>query len=299
MNHATTPTFAFFGTPDIAVTALEEMKTFGYLPSLIVCNPDAPVGRKQVITPPPVKVWAEAHGIPVLQPTTLTVREELAPLTDTQFDFFVVLAYGKLIPEWLLTIPTHGTINAHPSLLPKLRGASPIRSTLLQDLSAAGVTIMQMDAKLDHGPILAQQPVELHDVPVPGRQLDTTLARISGDLLVDVMQKIPAGEVTPTPQDHQNATFCTKLTKDMAEVVLDPHQLPIGPAALTLYKKVCAFDGWPGVFFFYQNQRVKITSATYDTTSQTITIQSVIPAGKKETSWAHYLDSIRSNKGLV
>lgn len=285
---ATTPTFAFFGTPDIAATALEEMATFGYLPTLVVCNPDAPVGRKHTITPPPVKVWAEARGIPVLQPATLKDKAELAPFLETEFDFFVVLAYGKLMPEWLIELPTYGTINAHPSLLPKLRGASPIRSALLNDLSAVGVTIMQMDTELDHGPILTQMPVELHGVPIPGRQLDTTLARMSGDLLVDMMQRITTGEITSTPQDHDTATFCTKITKDMAEVTLDPYALPAGPAALALYQKICAFDGWPTAFFFHQGKRIKIADATYDPEAQTLRITRIIPEGKKEMDWNAY-----------
>jgi len=288
MNNATTPTFAFFGTPDIAVTALEEMATFGYLPSLVVCNPDAPVGRKQIITPPPVKVWAEAHNIPVFQPTTLKDRDALTPLTSTQFDFFVVLAYGKIMPQWLIELPRYGTINAHPSLLPKLRGASPIRSTLLYDLSACGVTIMQMDAELDHGPIITQMPVDLQGLPIPGRDLDTTLARMSGCLLVDVMQKLPSGDITPTPQDHTKATFCTKITKDMAELALDPYNLPTGDEAFALYRKICAFDGWPGTFFFHNGKRIKITAATYDQTTETLSITRIIPEGKKETTFSQY-----------
>jgi len=284
--------FAFFGTPDIAVTALEEMATLGYLPSLVVCNPDAPVGRKQIITPPPVKVWAGSNGIPVFQPATLKDRDALTPLTSTQFDFFVVLAYGKIMPTWLIDLPTYGTINAHPSLLPKFRGASPIRSTLLHDLSACGVTIIQMDAELDHGPILTQMPIELHGVPVPGRQLDTTLARMSGCLLVDVMQKLPSSDITPTPQDHTKATFCTKITKDMAEVNIDPHHLPTGAEALAMYHKICAFDGWPGTFFFHDGKRIKIADATYDTATQTLTINRIIPEGKKEVDWNQWLQQL-------
>jgi len=280
--------FAFFGTPNIAVTALEEMESFGYLPSLVVCNPDAPVGRKQVMTSPPVKVWAEANSIPVFQPTTLKDREALTPLTSTQFDFFVVLAYGKIMPQWLIELPQYGTINAHPSLLPKLRGASPIRSALLRDLSAVGVTIMQMDAELDHGPILTQMPVDLEGIPIRGRDLDTTLARMSGCLLVDVMQKLQSGDTTPVPQDHAQATFCTKITKDMAELQLDPNNLPTGDEALIIYCKICAFDGWPGAFFFHEGKRIKITNATYDPSTQTITITRIIPEGKKEMDFAQY-----------
>ena len=220
--------FAFFGTPTLAVTALKEMETFGVKPALIVANPDAPVGRKQIITPPPTKVWASEQGIPVFQPESLKDQSKLAPLTGGSWDFFVVFAYGKLLPEWLLNLPTHQTINAHPSLLPKLRGASPIRSTLLTDLSACGVTIMKMDKELDHGPILTQQVVELYNQPIPGLELDDILARISGCLLVDVMQKTLLGKINPIEQKHEDATFCTKITKAMSELTIDPYHLPSG-----------------------------------------------------------------------
>lgn len=286
MENTTTPRFAFFGTPDIAVTALKEMAMFGYLPTLVVCNPDAPVGRKHIMTSPPTKVWAETKGIPVFQPTTLKTKEALTPLTETPYDFFVVFAYGKLMPEWLINLPKCGTINAHPSLLPKLRGASPIRSTLLSDLSACGVTIIQMDKELDHGPILYQQPVEL-PTPIPGRELDTTLARICGDLLTHIMREVPKGTITPTPQDDTKATFCPKITKDMAEITLNPHALPTGSEAMSIYRKICAFDGWPECFFLSNGKRIKIKSARLTETG-TLEILRIVPEGKSEMDWSQY-----------
>lgn len=279
--------FAFFGTPEIAVTALDEMATFGVSPHLIVTNPDAPVGRKQLITPPPTKVWADAHGIPVFQPLSLKNRDELLPLTSEEWDFFVVFAYGKLMPEWLLDLPRYKTINAHPSLLPRLRGASPIRSTLLSDLSACGVTIMLMDKELDHGPILYQQPVELYNHPIPGRELDRILSLIAGDLLVHVMRELVAGTLTPTPQDHAAATFCTKITKDMAELSLDPYHLPTGEEARALYQKICAFDGWPETFFIHEGKRFKIKSANLTEDGQ-LHIERIVPEGKTEVDFKSY-----------
>lgn len=274
------PTFAFFGTPDIAVYALEKMETFGFLPSLVVCNPDALVGRKHILTPPETKVWAEARTIPVFQPEALKEKEALTPLTDTAWDFFVVFAYGKILPAWLLEIPKYGTINAHPSLLPKLRGASPVRSTLLSDLSAAGVTIIQMDAELDHGPILCQEPIPLTE-PIPGKKLDEIAGKMSGDLLVYALEEIPKRSLAPTPQNHSEATFSKKITKEMGELTLDPQNLPEGFEALEAYKKYCAFDGWPGVFFFTENgMRVKITKAVYE--QSTFIPERVIPEGGKE-----------------
>lgn len=279
--------FAFFGTPEIAATALEEMATFDVVPSLIVANPDAPVGRKQLITPPPTKVWAEARGIPVFQPTSLKNKDDLSTLTETDWDFFIVFAYGKIMPEWLIELPKHKTLNAHPSLLPKLRGASPIRSTLLTDLTACGVTIMQMDKDLDHGPILYQQPVELYNHPIPGRELDRTLSLICGDLLVHVMRELTAGAITPVPQDHDAATFCTKITKDMAELTLDPYHLPSGDDAFALYRQICAFDGWPEAFFIHDGKRIKIKAAEL-TEDGALVVTRIVPEGKNEMDWSTY-----------
>jgi methionyl-tRNA formyltransferase len=280
--------FAFFGTPEIATIALNEMETFGLVPDLIVANPDAPVGRKHLITPPPTKVWAEARGIPVFQPTTLKNKDLLTPLTETSWDLFVVFAYGKLIPEWLLELPKYQTINAHPSLLPKLRGASPIRSTLLTDLSACGVTIMQMDKELDHGPILYQQAVDL-PAPIPGLELDRTLSLIAGDLLAHVIRELPEASLTPTPQDHSQATFCTKITKDMTELSVDPYHLPSGAIALEYYRKICAFDGWPETFFVYKGKRIKIKAAELTDTGE-LSITKIIPEGKKEMEISTYFN---------
>ncbi len=278
--------FAFFGTPDIATIALDAMAASSFVPSLVIANPDAPTGRKQIITPPPTKVWAAERGIPVFQPISLKEPAELSPLTSTTWDFFVVFAYGKLIPEWLIELPKFKTINAHPSLLPKLRGASPIRSTLLTDLAACGVTIMLMDKELDHGPILLQQVVSLPK-PIPGRELDHTLSRIAGELLVQVMHGLTTGTVTPTPQDHSQATFCTKITKDMAELAIDPSKLPTGETAYAYYRKICAFDGWPETFFIHDNKRFKIKAAELTNTGE-LRITRIVPEGKNEMDFFAY-----------
>lgn len=276
---------AFFGTPEIAVTALEVLKTDGFLPDLLVTNPDAPTGRKQLLTPPPAKIWAEEHKIPVFQPNSLKDANALKPLTDQMWDFFIVLAYGKIMPKWLLDLPKYGTINAHPSLLPKLRGASPIRSTLLMDLSACGVTIMQMDEKMDHGDILLQEPYPL-PFPISGLELDGILAKRCGELLAEALAKIPSGEITPTPQNHEAATFCQKINKEMAELTLDPFHLPVGDEALAVYRKICAFDGWPETFFFYNGKRIKIKQATI--TNNQLQITRIVPEGKKEMDFGNY-----------
>jgi len=278
--------FAFFGTPDLAVNALNELATCSYRPSLIVTTPDAPVGRKQVITPPPTKVWAEERSIPVFQPLSLKNKDDLSILTNTDWDFFVVFAYGKLMPKWLLDLPKYGTINAHPSLLPKFRGASPIRSTLLHDLSACGVSIIQMDEEMDHGPILYKQAVYLPE-PIPGNELDKILSLICGDLLAHVMLELPKGNIKPTPQDHSQATFCTKITKEMGKLKIDPYNLPTGQEAKVFFQKIMAFTGWPETFFMHDSKRIKIKEAKIDSDGK-LSITRIIPEGKKEIDFSSY-----------
>lgn len=280
--------FAFFGTPHIARTVLDELEAAGYTPALVVTNPDAQVGRKHVLTPPPVKVWASERNIPVIQPASLKNPTTLPELTDSSWDFFVVAAYGKIMPQWVLDLPTHGTFNVHPSLLPRLRGASPIRSAILNDERETGVTIMLMDAQMDHGPILVQEPanIEPTEWPVPGTVLDERLARQGGQLLARTIALYCRGEIIPREQDHAAATFCTKITKDMAELVLDPHHLPTGSLAYQYLLKVRAFDGWPETFFMHNDKRVKIKGA--EIINDVFTPIRVVPEGKSEMAFTDY-----------
>lgn len=267
----------FFGTPEIAATILEELKASGIVPALVVTNPDRPVGRKQTMTPPPVKVWAEKESVEVLQPEDLKDEQTLAPLFNTEWDLFIVAAYGGILPKKLLELPEHGVLNVHPSLLPKFRGASPIRSAILSDERETGVTIMQMDEKMDHGPIVAQARVEIakEDWPLSGHILDDILAHAGGELLAETIPAWLEGAITPEEQDHEKATYCQKISKDMGELDLkdDPYQNLL---------KIRAFDGWPGTFFYDENgKRVKITEAEL-TADGSLKILKVIPEGKKE-----------------
>ena len=281
--------FVFFGTPEIATTVLDQLAKFNLIPSLIVTNPDAPVGRKHILTPPPAKVWAEGRDVSVFQPTSLRDRTTLNPLTGTDFDLFVVVAYGKIIPEWLIDLPKHGTINVHPSLLPSLRGASPIRSALLEDRRDTGVTIMQMDSELDHGPIIAQAPASIDDGvwPLRGHTLDTLLATQGGQLLAETIPKWLAGDITPIPQNHDLATFCTKITKDMSELIINPYRLPTGDDAYKILLKIRAFDIWPETFFMYEGKRIKIKDAELSADGS-LHITRIVPEGKSEMDFSQY-----------
>ena len=286
MTTMSQPKFVFFGGEPLGMPALEALKAAQLLPTLIVANPDRPVGRKQVLTPPPVKTWADKHGIPTLQPESYKDRAALAPLTETSFDLFVVVAYNHILPQWLIELPQHQTINLHPSLLPKWRGASPIRSAILADERVTGVTIMLLDTKMDHGPILSQEVIEIpaSDWPMAGPKLDTKLAEHGAALLAATISEWVAGTIEPQEQDHEAATYCGKITKDMAELPFDPFNLPQGEAAHQTLLKIQAYAGWPVAFFIHEGKRYKITAA-HRAADGRLVIDSVIPEGKKEMSF--------------
>jgi len=281
---------AFFGTPQIAVWVLEELTKAGIKPALVITNPDRPSGRKMAPTPPPVKTWADINLVPVRQPESPTDPKLFEDLKRFQCNLFVVVAYGRILPKEILDIPEHGVLNVHPSLLPELRGASPIRSAVLKDMKDTGVTIMQMDEEMDHGPIVAQEEVSIpsEEWPIRGSLLDEELARVGGKLLAAVIPDWIAGKITPTPQNHKDATYCTKIQKADGEINLgdDPYQN---------FLKICAFDGWPGTFFFTKidgkDIRVKIVDAIIDD-SNALEILRVIPEGKREMSYDDFLRSV-------
>lgn len=276
--HATN--IVFFGGEPLAVPALEKLKAADLLPRCVVCNPDRPQGRKQIMTAPPAKEWALQNNIDVFQPESLGDPSVQAKLSEMNPDIFVVVAYSALIPKTLLDIPMRGALNAHPSLLPKFRGPSPIRSAILADERHTGTTIILLDEKMDHGPILAQEelPISEDEWPLRGTELDARLADLSGSLLANTIPQWLAGEIKPREQDHEHATYTKKITKADGELDLsdDPY---------TNLLKIRAFDGWPGTFFFAERGgkqiRVKVTDAEL-APDGTLKILRVVPEGKQE-----------------
>lgn len=287
---------AFFGGEPLSVPVLEELKAAGIIPSLIICNPDRPSGRGMNLAKPPVKDWAEAEHIDVFQPTSYKNKEDLARLTTTDWDLFVVVAYNFILPKWLLDIPKHGVINVHPSMLPSLRGASPIRTAIMEDRrDDIGVTIMLMDEKMDHGPILDQMIMFIEDEewPMSGPVLDEALAAMGGSLLAEVIPAWVAGDIEPQEQEHEAATYTKRLTKEQSELVINPKKLPTGTEAQEAILKVNAFAGIGDTFFMHEGKRVKIKTAAL-TDGGLLKILSVIPEGKKEMSFENYLQSLAS-----
>lgn len=280
------PNIVFFGTPDIAVFVLEELTQAGIVPSLIVTNPDAPQGRKMILTPTPVAQFGEKHGIPVLKPDSLRGTEITETLQHTHAELFIVAAYGKIIPKAILDIPMHGTLNMHPSLLPKLRGASPIRSAILTNEYPTGVSIMMLTEGLDEGPILAQEVIDIpvSEWPIRGRVLDEMLARAGGRLLAKTIPHWIEGSISSQEQNAEGATYCAKITKEMGLIDLTENPL------LNL-RKIRAFDGWPGTYYFHEseNKRTRVKICDAEITDNRLIITRVIPEGKKEMSYTDFL----------
>jgi len=272
---------AFFGTPNLAVWVLEELGRAGIVPDVVVTAPDRPAGRKLVLTPPAVKVWAHEHDLPVLQPASLKDPNGVPELANSEWDLFIVAAYNIILPNWVLELPKRGVVNVHPSLLPKLRGPSPIRTAIRDDLrDQVGVTIIELDHEVDHGPIVAQARVELPEWPVRGRVLDELLFREGGRLLAEVIPLWVKGEIAPEQQVHAEATYTNKLQKTDGE-------LDLAADGYTNYRTYCAMDGWPGVYFFTERNgkriRVKIRDAAFE--DGMFVVRSVVPEGKREMRW--------------
>lgn len=281
--NTTTKKFAFFGSDEFSIIVLEQIIAEGFVPTLCVTQPDKPKGRKLVLTPTPIKEFCIQHNIPVITPDKLDVRE-IESYSDSRFDFFVVASYGKIIAQKILDIPAHGCLNVHPSLLPEYRGASPIETAILNDTKNTGVTIMLMDAQMDHGPILAQQTHTFTDWPQTKKEVHDTLATLGGTMLAETISPFLAGEIEPKVQDHTQATFTKMIRKEDGQITLSD-------ADRTTYLKYLALTPWPGLFFFIEKQnrqiRVKIESAHFDSENGFV-IDTVIPEGKNSMSFESF-----------
>ncbi|MSR71163.1 MAG: methionyl-tRNA formyltransferase [Candidatus Taylorbacteria bacterium] len=277
---------AFFGTPDRAVWTLDILHASGFTPAVIITQPDKPQGRKLVLTPPPAKVWAQEHNIPVLQPQKLDEGFS-AELLKYEIELSVVIAYGKIIPKSILDIPKHGTLNIHGSLLPKYRGASPIESAILNDDKDTGVSIILMDEQMDHGPIIAEEKVSNVNWPPTADELAREIVSTGAKRLVSIIPDWILGKITPKTQEHDQATFTKKISKEDGHIDLqdDPYKNIL---------KIQAYQGWPGTFFFSAknntNTRIKITQARFENSK--LIIEKVIPEGKKEMSYEEFTKNL-------
>ncbi len=207
----------FMGTPDYAVKTLEALINAGHTVAAVFAQPDKPVGRKQILTPPPVKVCAEKYGIPVFQPRNLRDGEAERIIRDIAPDAIAVVAYGKILPTEILTLPRYGCINGHASLLPKYRGAAPIQWCIVNGEKETGVTAMQMDKGMDTGDILKTAVTEIGAEETAG-ELFERLSVIGAKLLVKTLADLEDGGITPVKQDESKATAAPIIKKEMAKV---------------------------------------------------------------------------------
>ncbi len=277
------PTIIFFGTSAYAVMVLSKLHESGMTPVVIITTPDKPAGKRLEMNPSPVKVWTLAHNLPLHQPEKLKDEAFQNEIKKLNPDLGIVVAYGKIIPQSIIDIPKHGTLNVHASLLPKLRGASPIETAVLTDERKTGVTIMVVDSEMDHGPIVASEEVVMEPWPPEAATLGKVLVASGAKLLIESIPGWIEGTLKAKEQDHSKATYTKKIEKTDGELDLsaDPYQN---------FLKIQAYHDWPGTFFFVEKAgkkiRVLVKKATYE--NGELTILRVVPEGKKETAYSEF-----------
>lgn len=264
---------AFFGTPEVSAKVLERLLGDDFNVGVVITNEDKPVGRKQILTPPPTKVLAQERNITVLQPNKLD--DEFINSLPEDIDIGVVVAYGKILPQKLIDLFPKGLINIHYSLLPKYRGASPVESAILNGDTETGVTIQKLVFKLDAGPIIASEKIDL-DQNIKTPELKDLLTDVGNDLLIKILPEYVEGNINLTEQNESLATHCGKISKADGEIKdSDPD--------IEKWRKYRAYFPWPGIFYFdSEGKRTKITEATFE--NNKFIIKKIIPEGKNEIS---------------
>jgi len=246
----------FWGTPKFGAIILEKLAETNFKPILVITAPDKPVGRGQILTPPPVKITAQKYKIPILQPEK--ILDSKSEILNSKPDLIIVAAYGQILPKEILDIPKRGSLNVHPSLLPKYRGASPIQYAILNGEKKTGVTIILMDEKMDRGPILNQRALEIKEDET-STTLHRKLANLGASLLMETITKWMQGTIKSHPQDDAEATYTKILTREDGKINWKK-------TAKDLEREIRAFDDWPGSFTFWEKRdgtmvRIKILKA--------------------------------------
>ena len=234
--------YVFFGSSEFAKIVLEKLLQNNLKPVLVVTQPPKPKGRKQILSPSPIQIFAEQEKISCFVPTNLNVEDFIQTIKNLQPDLILLTAYGKIIPSVLLKLPPKGFINLHPSLLPKWRGATPIQSTILADDKEAGVTLFLMDKQIDHGPIIQNTVYSIQYTRITYSELSKQLAEIGADLIIKTIPRWLNGEIIPLPQDESLATYCHKITSEDEKINWQT-------SAEEIDRKVRALNPNPGVYF--------------------------------------------------
>lgn len=255
--------YVFFGTPRFATRILERLIETDMQPSALVCNPDRPVGRKRVITPPLTKrlILNKGLNIKILQPES---KKELLALSDEIFrdsDLGIVAAYSQIIPQEVIDKARLGIIGVHPSLLPKLRGSSPIQTAILEGHEETGVTLFMLDEKIDHGSVIGKKKFRAREYTY--LELEKRLADLAGDMLIETLPRFMIGKIEPEAQDDSQATYTRKFSTEDGYV--DPKDLEKaqngGQNALEILRKIRALNPEPGVYTMLDNKRTKLLDA--------------------------------------
>jgi methionyl-tRNA formyltransferase len=243
----------FFGTPELAVPALQALVAAGRAPLRVVTQPPRPAGRGQQLRQPPVARWALEHGLPVLQPERVRSPDFLAELRPLAPAIAVVVAFGQIFPAELLALPALGCINLHASLLPAWRGASPIQAAISAGEARTGVTVMRMEAGLDTGPILLQAPLAIGPGETAG-ELAPRLAALGAQLILQALDRLDRGDLPEQPQDAALATYAPRLTREGGRV---DWSLP----AAQIANRLRAWTPWPGLTADLRGTPVKLVRA--------------------------------------
>lgn len=243
----------YMGTPDFAVKPLEALIEAKYEVVGVFTQPDKPVGRKAILTPPPVKVVALDNNIPVFQPDSLKNGVGVEILNELKPDVVIVVAYGKILPKDFLDFPEYGCINIHGSILPEYRGAAPIQWSVLDGKELAGVTSMQMDVGLDTGDMLLTATTKIGENETSGELYDR-LTVMGADLLIETLEKLPKGELTPVKQDDSKSTYASMLDKSMSPV-------DFNESAQKVHNKIRGLDPWPVALTVLDGKNLKLFSS--------------------------------------
>ena len=245
----------FFGTPAFAVPFLKQLHDDPSIEVVaVVCQPDKPAGRSQEPSIPAVKTFALEKSIPVLQFETLRDASAVETLKSLQADAFVLVVYGKILPQDVLDIAPLGVVNVHPSMLPKYRGPSPMKTAILNGERETGISIMLLDSGMDSGPVLAQKPVTI-DARETNESLEQKMCDVGPFFLVETLKAYVREDLKPVPQDDSRATISKLLSRD------DGH-IDWSKTAVEIDRQLRAFDPWPGCWTLWNERRLKILSAS-------------------------------------
>lgn len=302
----------FMGTPDFAVPCLEKLIEYGCEVVGAFTQPDKPVGRKRVITPPPVKVCALKHGIDVYQPEKMRDGTAFDIIASLEPELIVVVAYGKILPKEILDYPKYGCINIHGSLLPKLRGAAPIQWSVINGDEFSGVTSMMMNEGLDTGDMIIKKSVKI-DFKETSGELHDRLSFVGAEVLEETLKQIDDGTLTCTPQNDNESTYAPLLSKELSEINWSE-------SALSVYNKIRGLNPWPIAVTYIDGVKFKIFETEYienvcgqpgeiiDNNKKLvvscgdgngISIKKLQPDGKKQMDITAFLSGNKLEKGKI